>query len=166
MEDNFNLQKRINEARFRFPYRYSILNQVVPAGGSALGQVEISADAHFDCLFMTGDFTTVSDGTDVDRCQISCKITDDGRNLVLFDSWIPLNLWLSPGRVRALGVAGVASNNLFYPIEFPYLFMATSVIDFDFRSGALTDNTVNIMLHGFKYRITPGQDAENWQEQS
>ena len=69
---------------------------------------------------------------------------------------------MSPGHIRSASAdnylkasSGVAdtsaqSNNLFYPLEFEYLFPANSDIQFDVKNGAAYANSYNICLHGIR----------------
>lgn len=131
---------------------------VVPAGGQQTFNVAISADAHFLCTYFTGDVTSLNGGAGADggQVQVSCQLFDNGRNLSLFDNAIPLSLFLSPGRTRTSGTAGDPSNSLFFPVEYNYLFLASSTIRMVMTNAATDDNVFRWCFHGYKYRVLPG----------
>lgn len=132
---------------------------IIPANDQQTFNVAISADAHFLNTFFTGDVTTLdAGGADGGQVQCSCQLFDNGRNLNLFDNPIPLSLFLSPGRTRASGIAGDPSNSLFFPIEFNYVFLASSTIRLVMTNAAATDNVFRWCFMGYKYRILPGQN--------
>jgi hypothetical protein len=89
----------------------------------------------------------------------------------LFDDYIPLDLFLSPGRARRqTGLAGAAvANNLqavggvadkadnapslFYPYRFEYLFAANSDIQLSVKNDSNTTNYIDLAFKGV--RIDP-----------
>jgi hypothetical protein len=146
-----------HKEKYQFFY-YS--SGAVPAAGQQTFNVAISADAHFLCTYITGDCTSLAGGAGADGGQIltSCQIFDNGRNLNLFDAAIPLNLFLSPGRTRSSGVAGDPSIGLFFPIEFNYLFFASSTIRLVMTNAAADINTYRMCFHGYKYRVNFDQE--------
>lgn len=186
--------KRINAAEvFTLQqYQYSdklVLADTVPAGQSKLGKVSVSNLGHFMALIMTGHFNTLrtisytlpGGGAPTDN------IIDDGvshlRGLLidgngqrkLFNDYAPLDLWLSPGRVKfndtGLAVAAqvqnnlipaldsvggtvatvaASSNSLFYPVELNYLFSANSDILLDVKNDSNTAISYEIVFTGIR----------------
>lgn len=147
----------LERARTEYDFKYTA-GGPVPANDTAFFEMAISADAHFDCKQMTGAFTTLT-GAAVDggASGMSFQIFDDGRDLRLFNDVIPAELVFSPGRQRSSGVAGDPSLQLFYPIEFDYLFKATSTVRFEVRNSLAFANDFFVCFHGTKYLVTPGE---------
>ena len=145
-----------------YQYRENILlSDTVPASSQKLGRVNISNLGHFYCLFITGHFTTVKRGqeesTDDGVNHLRGKLIDGGNQRALFNDYVPLDLILTPGRVRTiLDLTGDPSNNLFYPIEFNYLFTANGSIMFDVKNDATYDNNYEICFHGYRIKARPG----------
>lgn len=127
----------------------------VAASGGADDEVAIRSDAHFDCDFITGDFTTLNAGpVDVGANLLSIRITDLSNDLKLMDDFIPLNLFLSPGRVLSPGVVGNPSASLFYPIPFKHLFPANGGIGVEAQNAGTAANTFNLLFWGRKLRAS------------
>ena len=128
---------------------------VVPASGGNDDEVNIRSDAHFQSEFITGDFTTLNAGpVDAGANLLSLRITDLSNDLKLMDDFIPLNLFLSPGRVLSPGVAGNPSQALFYPIPFQHLFPANGGIGVEAQNTGTFQNTFNLLFWGRKLRAS------------
>ena len=145
-----------------------VMSGVVPAGGGSMSRVAVSNLGHFLCLKITGSMSTlavhavhgiVDDGVDHLRGQL----IDGSGQRKMFNDYIPLSLWLSPGRRRdatALNAIGplaapvvdtaAASGSLFYPTEFEYLFSANSEILLDVRNDSTAINRFDIAFHGIR----------------
>ena len=124
---------------------------IVPANSSTTVQVNITAEAAFHCQCFTGSFTTLgAGGADDGVNHLSCKLSDSGRSITLFSDFIPLSLFLSPGRRRTSAVAGDAGNQLFFPVEFDYTFAPVSTIVLDLKNDSATDNTFEWAFLGEK----------------
>lgn len=126
---------------------------VIPAGEGADVLSDVKADAHFQCQMVTGNYTTlaagpVDDGTN--HCTV--RISDASNDLRLMDSPVPLDLFLSPGRVLSAGIAGDPSNALFYPVPFFHTFTASGGILCEFQNQSDYANTVNLLFIGKKLR--------------
>lgn len=136
---------------------WSPFNISIPAGQGDEQSIDIKSDAHFMVEYVTGNFTTLNgagpadDGTN----HITLRITDGSNDLKLFDAPVPLDLFLSPGRVLAAGVAGNPSNQLFYPIKFEHTFPASGKIILEFQNNADQDNEVNLLFMGRKLLAKP-----------
>lgn len=132
-----------------------VMNGTVDANSSNRFRTYVSNYGHFFCMFMTGYFTTLDeeDQTPVDNgiSHLSGQMIDGAGQKNLFNARIPFDLWLSPGRTKsALVPAAAAGNNLFYPIEFEYLFTANTNIELDVANTGSYANTFTIMFHGIR----------------
>ena len=135
-----------------------LLSDTVPAGSSQMARLDISSLGHFFCQFMTGHFWTLSlDGGDIKDDGVSYlrgKMSDETGMRPLFNTHIPLDLFLSPGRTKSSQSTTVltdpVSNNLFYPQPFQYMFTVNSGIIFD----CINDSDVNLLyeisFHGIR----------------
>lgn len=136
-----------------------LLSDTVPANSSKLGSVNVSSLGGFLCLYITGHFTTVetieATVTDTGLSYLSGKLVDGSNQRQLFNDYIPLDLFLSPGRVKSENSAGVvtdtASNSLFYPQVFQYLFAVNSQILFDVKNDSGYANTYDLVFHGVRF---------------
>lgn len=129
------------------------VHSVVPANDGDDQQVDIKSDAHFKCLWVTGDYTTLGEGpADVGACQLTVRVSDASQDLKLMNSAVPLDLFLSPGRVLNPGVAGNPSNSLFNPFPFGHIFAANGGILCEFQNAASYQNKVNLLFVGLKLR--------------
>lgn len=143
---------------------YSI---VVPklADGGIEDSIEIKSDYHFDCLWMTGNFTTLIDdgqgaAEDDGTNHITVRIFDDSTDLKIMRKPVALDLFLSPGRVLSTGVTGDPSGHLFVPIPFKHIFGAKGGIEIELRNNSDWPNTVNFLFGGnalLNQRITKDQ---------
>lgn len=146
------LRRRLGLQKLEWLYAIPF-NGIVPANDGLEREVDIRSDAHFDCRWITGDFTTLNvAGADDDVNHLTVRITDGSNDLRLTESPLPCNLFLSPGRTRAVGVAGNPTNNLFYPFPFEHIFAASGGIVLDFRNNGGTNNIVNLLFWGKKLR--------------
>jgi hypothetical protein len=143
-----------------------LMTGTVPAAGGVLARTGISNLGHFLCLKITGSFSClwtdgvvglIDDGIDHLRGQL----IDGAGQRKLFNDYIPLSLFLSPGRRRdatalnAFAPAGAVvtcppSPSLFYPGEFEYLFSANSEILLDVRNDSNSVNRFDIAFHGIR----------------
>ena len=130
-----------------------LLADTVPANSSKLGKVNVSNLGHFFCQFVTGSFTTIGGGAANDSgiSYLSGQMIDGAGQRKLFNDRIPLDLFLSPGRRKdAVAAGAAASNNLFFPIEFEYLFTANSDILLDVVNASDQENSYEICFHGIR----------------
>lgn len=136
----------------------------IPAGQSLVLRANVSTVGIFLCQRITGDFETkVLDGAavvDDGICRLRAKMTIND-NRALFSDFVPLNLFLTPGRVRAPGVLwknaaatiqADASTSLFYPNEFMNAFNISTDILIEIKNTSTADNYVNIVLHGLRIK--------------
>ncbi len=153
------------------------LTQVVPASSGALGVAHVGTMGSFLLLYITGRFTTlktvavthiIDDGVCDVRGQLKCSTG----TVLLFSDFIPLDLWLSPGRrlsATAENLLGSATINavtyaqampaspLFFPTEFQFLFPVNADIQVDFRNDGDAAETVEIAFHGIRIFRQPGE---------
>jgi hypothetical protein len=155
------------------------LTQIVPPGG-ALGKVSVGTMGAFLLLYITGHFetlgsvvggggpaATIDDGVCDLRGQLRCS----SGTVLLFSDFIPLDLWVSPGRrlsatatnlYGAVTVNGTVYNQampvspLFYPTEFQFLFPTNSDIQVDLRNDGNVAEQVDLSFHGIRIFRQPG----------
>lgn len=133
----------------------------VADGGSLVATINVSSYGDFQCERITGKFSRLVDdggGTanDDGSNHLTVQLRDGNSGLELFDSQIPMDLFLTPGSTRTLGVttgAGGAALAPDAPINFPgfpfrHLFDANGTIVFDVRNLADWENTFTIVLWG------------------
>jgi len=132
----------------------------VPAGESKLQKINTSNVGDFLVLYITGSFTTLrvvdEHIVDVGISFLSAQLKDGNSQTLLFNDFIDMQLWVSPGRVKS-----VLSNSLstdppagyfLYPLEFEYLFSKNSDILIDVKNTGNTPNTWKLAFHGLRYR--------------
>lgn len=137
----------------------------VAAGGSAAVTVNVSNEGDFICQDITGSFSTLAisaappAGLDDGVNYLSVKIRDTGNGTDLFDDFVPLNLFLSPGRIRTAGIiiapAGLAvepSNQIFFPKRFSYVFEANTNILIEARNTSTFANTFTMAFWGIRVK--------------
>jgi hypothetical protein len=142
-----------------------LLSDTVPANSTKLGQTAISSLGSFLCQFITGTFNCLyNDQTaviDQGVCFLLGQLIDSTGNRKLFTDFVPLNLFLSPGRqkdntaanVQGTAEAGVVnaadpSGMFLNPLEFNYLFSKNSDISMEVKNISNVDLSYNIAFHG------------------
>jgi len=158
---------QIKDLQIKQYFNAIIVSGTVPKstlGGTLTAKLNLTSSGDFLSNDVTGKYTTlvmddesiVDDGTN----HLSCRITDS-RNKELFDDFIPLDLFLTPGRVRTLGVlvdaaGGVPnpSSQMFFPKKFSHLFSANNDIIFEFKNDSDAENTFNIAFFGERIKST------------
>ena len=168
--------KIIELQRVQYETRLEIKGIINPQTTQQL-KVSIGNLGHFICQWMTGSYTTLElkgppapAGACIDNGvnYLRAKMIDGTGQRELFEDYIPLDLWLSPGRVKAnpaflpppftLAPAdlGAPSNNLFMPIDFNYLFQANSEIILDMKNDSTAPNFVTVCFHGVRVKTKAG----------
>jgi hypothetical protein len=144
-------------------YQYQeklILTDEVPAGSTRLGKVSITNLGHFLCTRITGNYETITDVgagviNDDGVSHLRGKIIDQCTNRALTNDYVPLDLILTPGRVKTSKSANVltdpASSAVFWPDEFIYLFTVNSDISIDVKNDGNTAIKYNICFHGWRF---------------
>lgn len=155
-----------------------LLSGVIPANTEIVCKTTVSNLGHFFCMFLTGKYTTLAEITDptlgkkvVDTGiqYLRALLTDGAGQKRLFNDYIPLDLWLSPGRAKAncdnayqdildtsavppreVALAAMPGQTLFYPIEFEYVFPANTDILLNVKNSSNHENSFEIMLHGVR----------------
>lgn len=126
-------------------------SKAIPANSNGSDVIQISDDGHFKSYYLGGQYTTLTaQSTDGGACQVSIRIVDNGRRWNILDNLAPMSLFCSPGRQRSSGVAGDPSNPLFYPVEFPYIFLAGTSISIEYANAAAYANTIWLVFYGDK----------------
>jgi hypothetical protein len=144
-----------------------LLADSVPAATEKLGKVSVSTLGNFLCQFITGHYQslalvntshTIDDGVSHLRGQL----IDGTGNRKLFNDYIPLDLFLSPGRTKSASAENNltaystyadradAANSLFYPVEFEYLFAVNTDILFAVKNDSDVALTYEICFHGIR----------------
>ena len=148
-----------------------LLQGEITAGGSSTVKVEVGTAGTIVTMRMSGQFSTLDyDGANVFDDGINHlrgQLIDTDKNLALFNDFVPLSLFLSPGRVKSKGslVAGVftpcvnyvkpfvgppaydaaaASANLYEAQEFTHPFTVNSYIRLDMKNDAACSNQFSI----------------------
>jgi hypothetical protein len=130
-----------------------VMSDTVPASTEKPGKASVSNLGHFYCLFMTGSFTTLKTGPADDAISHLRGLLEDGQGKRLFNDYAPLDLFLTPGRRKdAADLTGAASNNLFIPIPFEYLFSANTDITLKVKNDAAYANSYTILFHGIRVK--------------
>ena len=153
------------------------IEDVVGAGVTKSTPLPLSTIGAFLVLCFTGFFTCLRVKAaltleDLGICPLRMKIQAGASNLEMFGDYVPMNLLLSPGRVRvnpldpqlitggyALANAdqGPVPNQLFYPMSYQYPFMSNDTItisvknDYDAATGGY-DNRWGILFLGIRAR--------------
>jgi len=142
------------------------MEDTVPPNSQKLNSVDISSLGCFYCLFMTGSFTTIINGDppiDDGVQHLRGKLSDGSNQRQLFNDYIPLHLYLSPGREKDSIATPVtdypAAGNLFYPQPFQYMFTLTSQILFDVKNDSDYENDYKIVFHGIRFPEAQRQAA-------
>ena len=137
-----------------------LLEDTVPANSSKLGTLNVSSLGAFYCLYFTGSFETLFDDAgaikDDGVSHLRGKLIDGSNSRSLFNDYIPLDLFLTPGRVKSSLSTTVLTdpvgNSLFYPQPFQYLFAINSDINFDVKNDSDTELTYSIVFNGIRVR--------------
>lgn len=158
--EEFNAAALLDQHSRQYAYWY-YSSAVIAANSTLAVNMTISSDAHFRCCYITGTYTTqVAGPADGGANGCSLLLTDTGRALRLFNQRIPCSLFMSPGRQRVSAIAGDPSNQLFFPIEFNYTFLASSTIELDWQNNLDYANECKIVFMGYKLRKQFGGEEQ------
>jgi hypothetical protein len=111
---------------------------------------------------ITGSFETLTlsgaDIVDNGICSLSMKIEDNGANKRLMNDFIPLNLMLSPGRVRSDSVT-IADTSpypdpIFVPLSMPYLMYQKSSMSITVKNTSTATQKFAILFWGVQFDET------------
>lgn len=156
-----------------------LIEDTVPANTEKLGKASISSLGHFLSLFITGHFTCSASITDsasvvsiIDDgiSHLRGQLVDGTGNRKLFSDYIPLDMFLSPGRIKSSTnvnnyavvndsvisptkqIAAIAdkSDSLFLPMEFKYIFAINTDILFYVKNDSNTPVSYAMTFHGFR----------------
>jgi hypothetical protein len=165
------------------------VEDIVPVGPAKSTPLPLSTIGAFQVLSITGFYTCLRIKTagvalqDLGICPLRMKIQAGASSLEMFGDYVPMNLLLSPGRVRvnpadpqlitggytlADADQGPVPNQLFYPYSYMFPFQANDTItinvknDFDTPSGGWT-NRWGICFLGIRVRDIPAalREAEH-----
>lgn len=136
----------------------------VAAGGLLNITLNVSNEGDFFCQDITGSFSSLIEAAgpvvhDDGVSHLRAKIRDAGSGTDLFDDYIPLDLFLTPGRTRTAGVilapAGLTvepSNTVFIPKRFVYVFRANTNIQIEVKNDANYANNFVIAFWGVRIK--------------
>lgn len=136
-----------------------LLEDIVPPQSTKLTKVDITSIGDFYCKYLTGNYETLSGSPIVDDgvSHLRAKLTDGSSQRSLFNDYIDLSLFCTPGRVKSTKSTTLAtdpaSGNLFYPIEMEYLFAVNSQIQFDVKNDSDVELRFAVTFHGIR-RLT------------
>ena len=143
-----------------------LLSDTVPAGTQQMASVDVSSLGNFYCQFLTGHFETLKKSTDplpaVDDgiSHLRGKLVDGSNQRQLFNDYVPLDLFISPGRIvspndgNLMDLTKTAPGNaLFYPQPFVYMFAVNSKILFDVKNDSDYQLKYEILFHGIRLPI-------------
>ena len=156
-----------------------VYNAVIPRKNQITIQALVSGMGDFVLDRIQGTFSTLSDsdneGSYVDDgvSGLAGQLRDGYQKLPLWGDFVPLEMVLTPGRVRnaaalnntaAHGSYAIApaSNNLFYPLKFEYTFLMNSYIEMDVRNSKNADQYLSLAFigHRLRQRSRTGQHME------
>lgn len=134
-----------------------LLEGSVNPSSEQLTSVAISSLGHFYCLYITGHFTTVidSDGPfDDGVSHLRAQLVDASNNRQLFNDYVPLDLFCTPGRVKDPKSGNVLTappaDGLFYPQVFQYMFTVNSYINLKVKNDSDQINSFALLFHGVR----------------
>lgn len=142
---------------------FILLEDIVPAGSQKLGSVNVSSLGHFYAHYIVGHYTTLDKNgqqaiVDTQISYLRGKLVDGSNSRPLFNDYIPLDLILTPGRIKSNQSTGMftdpPSGSLFYPVRFEYIFPVNSQIQFDVKNDSGADNSYSIAFFGFRFPIS------------
>jgi hypothetical protein len=147
-------QTKLRQAK-QGQHREGILLQgTIPAGGQDSAKVEVGTAGAICTLRMSGMFTTLdmtaNNGNmifDDGICHLRGQLRDTDGNLNLFNDYVPLVLFLSPGRIKSKDATNVYTasvghdaaapgGNLYEMQEFTHPFNVNSYILIDVKNDA------------------------------
>jgi hypothetical protein len=148
-----------------------LLSDTVPANSEKLGKIGVSTLGNFLCQFITGHYQSLllvdtSHVVDDGISHLRGQLIDGTGNRRLFNDYIPLDLFLSPGRTKTAAaentltnyagssatLIAASSNSLFYPIEFEYLFAVNTDILFSVKNDSNEAMSYDIVFHGVRVK--------------
>lgn len=158
---------KLAEIQTRQTYNAVYIEGIVPAvadGGSAIATINISNRGPLRTERVTGEFSRlVSDGgnpaaaVDDGANHLKCKITSQSSGNNLFEEFIPLSSFLTPGGQRTPGVLLDAdggtpdpSQQLFFPMPLGYTWQPNDVITLEFTNDSDWPNTFKIAFFGIR----------------
>jgi hypothetical protein len=131
--------------------------------------VDVTSLGPFKVDRITGTFETLFfDGTNIvddGVCYLSAKIRDAGRSRTFMDEFVPLNLLLSPGRIRSSKATNnvttaAPSQQLYFPFDFEYIFGTSSKIEIEVKNSGNTDMSFEMLFTGRRI-VEPSNGAFN-----
>lgn len=146
----------ISRQTIMWPNIVPIQGEVPANSTSSFFKKSIGNSGHFVCDIITGNFETIElvEGVPVDtgRCLLKLKISDLSNQKALFDDWLSADLFLTPGRAKGLPAVSAYPNQLFFPINFSYIFTVNSDIGVEFSNSSTYACKFNIAFIGLRHR--------------
>lgn len=144
-----------------------LMSDTVPAGTEKPGKTAVSTLGNFLCQFITGHFQTLSKVNtshviDDGVSHLRGQLIDGTGQRKLFSDYIPFDLFCSPGRTKALAAENNLTaystfanqadpaNQLFYPMEFEYLFAVNTDILMYVKNDSDVDLSYDLVFHGVR----------------
>jgi len=176
---NFSMKEintgQIKDLQRKQHFNAIIIQGTVPKlanGGALTAKFNLASYGDFLCNDITGSYSSLVEdqaaAVDDGVCHLSAKLSDGQGGIQLFDDFIPLNLFLTPGRQRTMGVlvdaaGGVPNVSLpmFFPKYLVHLFPANNDIVLELRNDADWENTFKIAFWGTRIKqglTTQGMD--------
>lgn len=152
--NEFPVEKIQAIARLQHFHRIGLAG-TVPANDSLGDKIEIASGWHFLCLFITGSFTTLTAGPLDDGINhLTCTAIQNGDTKEFWADFIPLDHFLTPGRMKDASVAGAAASQALAapPIPFIAFMPAGSIISFKFANDATIANKYKLTFHGIRIK--------------
>lgn len=130
------------------------------AGGSLVATTQVSSYGDFLMTAITGKFSRLSEDQQIVQddgvSHLTMQLRDGSNGLELFDTQIPLDMFLTPGGVRTpniivapAGLTVLADNPINFPgFPFRYMFQANSTVVMDMRNDSNYANTFVVALWG------------------
>lgn len=144
-----------------------VISDTIAAGSEKMCKASIGNHGAFLLQNITGSFSSIKKHTnnnpiDTGVCYLSGKLSDQTGQRHMFNDYVPLNLFLSPGRVKSPvalnnngtydGTVFIAgdSSPLFYPFGFEYWFPRNTEILFYVKNSSDYENSFSLMLNGIR----------------
>ena len=133
-----------------------LLSGIIPASSSLLLKVHVTGGA-FLSKKITGQYETLFSyeiTQDDGICHLRGLLRDEGMNRNLFSDYIPLSLFLTPGRMKSSKSNGVytdpPTSQVFWPDNFEYFWEDNTDISIDIKNDSNIELKTDICFHGIR----------------
>ena len=145
----------------------------VTNGGMLTVSTKITSYGDFLCNRITGKYNTLTGAdscwpdalpwtaTDDGTCHLRMTLRDGTGGVDIFEDYIPLDLFFSPGRVREQGIlvdtagAGIPPNpsqQLFYAMPLEYVFRANNDLTIQLKNDSTCRNRFSLAFWGIRLK--------------